>query len=64
LGDGIKENEMGEHGACIGKKINVYRSLFGKSQGKRPLRRLRRKGNVIRREGVDWINLVHYMNKR
>jgi len=23
LGNRIKENEMGEHGACIGKKINV-----------------------------------------
>jgi len=37
---------MGEHGACIRKKINVYRILFGKSQGKRPLGRPRRKGNI------------------
>jgi len=33
----MKKNDMGEHGACIGKKINIYRILFGKYQGKRPL---------------------------
>jgi hypothetical protein len=47
LGDQKKENEMGWHRACMGRKVNVYRVLFGKPEGKRPLRRPRRKGNII-----------------
>jgi len=46
LGASIKENGMGKHGACIRKKTNLYRILFGKSQGKRPLGKPRRKGTI------------------
>jgi hypothetical protein len=47
LGEQIKENEMGGHGACMGRKINVYRVLFGKPEGKRQLRRPRHKGKIF-----------------
>ena len=48
-----------------GEKINVYRVLVGKLEGKKPLGRSRCRWednikmnlNEIRLEGVDWINV-------
>jgi hypothetical protein len=37
----IEKNEMGEACSLNGEKIGVYRSLLGKSEGKRPLGRPR-----------------------
>jgi hypothetical protein len=50
----------------MGKIRNVYKNLFGKPEGKKPLGRSRHKweDNIkmdlweIRLEGVDWINLA------
>jgi hypothetical protein len=50
----------------MGEKRNAYRLLLGKPEGKRPLRRLRRRWvDNIRMDlgevgwgGVDWINLA------
>jgi hypothetical protein len=55
-----------EHVARMGEKRNVYRLLVGKPEGKRPLRRLRRRwiDNIkldlleIRLNVVDWIGLA------
>jgi hypothetical protein len=54
------------HVARMGKKRNVYRLLVGKPDGKRPLRRPRRRwiGNIkldlleIGLNVVDWIGLT------
>jgi hypothetical protein len=50
----------------MGEKRGVYRVLVGRSEGKRPLRRPRRrwKDNIkmdlqeVRCEGMDWIDLA------
>ena len=65
-GGQIKKNEMGR--ACItyGKRTDVYRSLVGKPEGKRPLGRPRRRwdDNIkmdlqeVRCGGMDWIELA------
>jgi hypothetical protein len=44
----------------MGKKINVYRSLVGKSKGKRPLERPKRKwmdSVKIGREEIGWSSM-------
>jgi len=48
LGDKIEKNEWMGHVARVRKGKGVYRVLVGKSEGKRPLRRSRRrrKGNI------------------
>jgi hypothetical protein len=54
------------HVACMGEKRNVYRILVGKTEGKRPLGRPRRRweDNIkmdlreIGRGGIDWIDLA------
>jgi len=66
LGDQIDNNEMG--GACgtHGERRGVYRVLVGKSEGKRPLGRPRRKweDNIkidLQEVGcgdMDWIDLA------
>jgi hypothetical protein len=60
-------------GACSknGEKRNVYRLLVGKPEGRRPLRRPRRKWvDNIRMDlvdvgcgDVDWIGLAQYRNR-
>jgi hypothetical protein len=55
-----------EHVARMGEKRNVYRLLVGKPEGKRPLRRLRRRWvDIIKMDlleiglnVVDWIGLA------
>jgi hypothetical protein len=39
----VKEDEMGEACSTNGEKRNAYRILVGKPEGKRPLRRPRRR---------------------
>jgi hypothetical protein len=54
------------HVADLGEKMNAYRILVGKAEGKRPLGRSRRRwvdnSKIDRREigwdGMDWIDLV------
>jgi hypothetical protein len=54
------------HVARIGTMMNAYRILVGNSEGKRPLGRLRHKGQenikIDRRDigwgGMDWIDLA------
>jgi hypothetical protein len=54
------------HVACIGEMKNAYKILVGKPEGKRPVRRPRRRceDNIrmdlgeIRWEGVDWMRLA------
>ena len=54
------------HVACMGEKRGVYRVLVGKSEGKRPLGRPRRRWEVnikidlqeVRCGGMDWIDLA------
>jgi hypothetical protein len=54
------------HVARIGEKRNAYRILVGNSEGKKPLRRARRRwmGNIkmdfreIGWGGMDWIDLA------
>jgi hypothetical protein len=56
----------------MGEKINAYRLLLRKPEGKRPLGRPRRRwvDNIkidlldIGWDGVDWIGLVQDRNKR
>jgi hypothetical protein len=53
------------HIARMGEKRNAYRILVGKPEGKRPLRRPRRRWvdnikmdfRVVGRDGMDWIDL-------
>jgi hypothetical protein len=55
----------------MGEKRNAYRLLVGKPEGKRPLRRPRRRwvGNIkmdlgeIRWDGVDWIHVAQDRDK-
>jgi hypothetical protein len=55
-----------ERVACMGEMRNTYKILFGKPEGKRSLRTLRRRwDDNIRKdlreigwEGVDWIHLA------
>jgi hypothetical protein len=57
---------MGRTCSTNGEKRNVYRLLVGKSEGKRPLGRPRRRcvDNIkidlreIKWDGVDWIDLA------
>ena len=57
---------MAGHAACVGERRGVYRVLVGKSEGKRPLGRPRRRweDNItmdIREVGcgsMDWIELA------
>jgi hypothetical protein len=59
------------HVARIGEKRTAYRILVGKPEGKRPLRRPRRRwvDNIkidlreIERDGMDWIDLALYRNQ-
>jgi hypothetical protein len=49
--------------ARMGEKINAYRILMGKPEGKRPLERSRRRwvDNIkmnLREIGMDWIDMV------
>jgi hypothetical protein len=64
--DKVKEDEMGRTCSMNGEKRNAYRILVGKPEGKRPLRRPRRKWvNNIKMDlkeigwyGMDWIDLA------
>jgi hypothetical protein len=49
LGDQVRRNEMGGHVACMRKRRGAYRILVGKPEGKKPLRRHRRRweNNII-----------------
>jgi hypothetical protein len=59
------------HVARMGTKRNAYRTLVGKPEGKRPLRRPRRKwvNNIkmdlreIGWDGMDWIDLLQDMDQ-
>jgi hypothetical protein len=59
------------HVACMGEKINAYRILVGKPEGRRPLGRPRRRWvdktnlkilliwTILKRwDGVDWVDLA------
>jgi hypothetical protein len=62
----MKEDGKGGHVARMVDMRNAYNILFGKPEGKRPLRRRRRRGedNIrmhlreIGCEGVDWMQLA------
>jgi hypothetical protein len=64
----IKSRRMGwaGHVACMGDMRNIYNILAGKTEGRKPLGRpRRRREDNIRRdlveiscEGVDWIHLA------
>jgi hypothetical protein len=57
----IKSRRMkwAEHAARIVEKRNAYRILVGKTEGKRPLGRPRRRWvNNIKMDGMDWIDLT------
>jgi hypothetical protein len=68
LYDQIKKNEMGKACSMYGKGRGAYRVLLGKTEGKRPLERLRHRweDNInldIQEMGwgggvMDWIDLV------
>jgi hypothetical protein len=59
------------HVACMVEKKNAYRTLVGEPEGKRPLRRPRRKweDNIkmdlreIGWSGMDWIDLALYRDQ-
>ena len=71
LGDEIDKNEMG--GACsmYGGEVRLYRVLAGKSEGKKPLGRPRRRweDNIkmdlqeVGCGGMDWIELAQDMDR-
>jgi len=60
-----------EHVALVGERRGVYSVLVGKSEGKRPLGRpRRRREGIIKMElqevgclGVDWIELAQDRNR-
>jgi hypothetical protein len=60
------DDEMDRACSTNGEKKNAYRILMGKSEGKRPLGRPRRRWvyNIkmdlreIGRDGIDWIDLA------
>jgi hypothetical protein len=62
----VKEGETGRACSTNGEKRNEYRILMGKPEGKRPLRRPRRRwmNNInmdltdIGWDGIDWIDLA------
>jgi hypothetical protein len=62
----LKRIRRAEHVAGMGEKTNSYRILVGKSEGKGPLGRPRRRWvdnvkidlGVIEWDGVDWIDLA------
>jgi hypothetical protein len=62
----VKEDEMGMACSTNGEKRNAFKILVGKPEGKRSLRRPRRRwvDNIIIElreigwDGVDWIDLV------
>jgi hypothetical protein len=62
----VEEDEIGGSSSTNGEKRNTYRLLVGKPEGKRPLRRPRRRwvGNIRMDLGevgcgdVDWIGLA------
>jgi hypothetical protein len=64
--DKVKEDEMGRACSTNGEKRDAYMILVGKPEGKRPLKRPRRRwvDNIkidlreIEWNGVDWIYLV------
>jgi len=66
LGDKIEKNETGGACSAYGGKRGVYRILVGKSEGKRPLGRPRRRweDNIkidfqeVECGGMDWIELA------
>jgi len=43
LGDQIEKNYMSRNVPCVGERRVAYRVLMGKSEGKRPPRRTRRR---------------------
>jgi hypothetical protein len=59
------------HAACMGEKRNAYRLLVGKPEGKKPLRRPRRKWvdtikmdlGAVEWGDVDWIGLAKDRNR-
>jgi hypothetical protein len=69
----IKSRRMrwAEHVARMGEKMNAYRILVGKPEGKRPLGRPRHRcvNNIkmvlreIGRDGMDWIDLAQDRNQ-
>jgi hypothetical protein len=66
MGDQIEKNEMGGSRSTYGERTGVYRVLVGKPEGKRQLRRHRRRldDNIkmdLQEVGcgvVDWIELA------
>jgi hypothetical protein len=60
-----------ETDARLGDRRGVYTVLVGKPEGKRPLRRPRRRGedNIkmdlqeVECEGIDWIDVAHYRDR-
>jgi hypothetical protein len=66
LGHEIKENKMDRACSMHGRDENAYNILFRKPEGKRPLRRPRRKWEYsitmdcreIGWEVVDWIHMI------
>jgi hypothetical protein len=69
--DQVKEDEMGREYNTNGAKMNAYRILMGKLEGKRPLGRPRRRwvNNIkmdlseIGWDGMDWIDLAQDRDK-
>jgi hypothetical protein len=68
----MKEDEMSGHAARMGEMRNAYKVLDGKTEGKRPRIRPRRRWEdnirmdlrTIRWEGVDWIHLAQDSDQR
>jgi hypothetical protein len=65
-GNQIEKNEMGGHVARMGEKRGAYRILVGRPEGRRPLRRPRRRWeNNIKMDlrevgwvGMNWIKVA------
>jgi hypothetical protein len=67
----IKSRSMrwAEHVACMGKERSVYRILVGRTEGKRPLGRPRRRweDNIkmdLREMGIDGVNWIQLAQDR